>query len=37
MKKTYSTPVVTASDVVRATEKGVALGTREIGTFTTMQ
>jgi hypothetical protein len=33
MKKTYSTPLVTASDVVRATETGVHHTTTENKTF----
>jgi len=37
MKKTYSTPLVTASDVARATESGVPTKTMEIGTFTRPQ
>jgi hypothetical protein len=36
MKKTYNTPVVTASDVVRATERGpVSKTVLETGTKTT--
>jgi hypothetical protein len=34
MKKTYSTPLVTASDVVRATETGHVTALVEISTFT---
>jgi hypothetical protein len=33
MKKTYSTPLVTASEVVRATEQGPKNGTTESLTF----
>jgi hypothetical protein len=37
MKKTYSAPVVTASEVVRATEKGFVPNTiSEVGTKTTL-
>jgi hypothetical protein len=34
MKKTYATPLVTASDIVRATEQGGVTKTHEIGTLT---